>query len=91
MDSTELARLEAQVIGEAPMFEVFFTADRIENYRDILTFTGNQPFARYLTNSVIVLTLTLAGGMLFNSMAAFVLAWGRLPGRPSRFRIPPTR
>ena len=30
------AGIPARVSGEAPMFEVFFTGDKIENYRDIL-------------------------------------------------------
>ena len=30
------AGIPARVTGEAPMFEVFFTGDKIENYRDIL-------------------------------------------------------
>lgn len=71
-----------QILAEMGSFKAFWvTNPTLKNYGDILTFTGNQPFARYLANSVIVLVFTLAGGMLFNSMAAFVLAWGRLPGR----------
>lgn len=71
-----------QILAEMGSFKAFWvTNPTLQNYRDILTFSGNQPFARYLTNSVVILVVTLAGGMLFNSMAAFVLAWGRLPGR----------
>ncbi len=71
-----------QILAEMGSFKAFWvTNPTVQNYRDILTFSGNQPFARYLTNSVVILVLTLAGGMFFNSMAAFVLAWGRLPGR----------
>lgn len=71
-----------QILGEMGSFKAFWvTNPTLKNYGDILTFSGNQPFARYLLNSVIVLTFTLLGGMLFNSMAAFVLAWGRIPGR----------
>jgi len=71
-----------QILAEMGSFKAFWVDNpTLQNYRDILTFSGNQPFARYLLNSIIVLVCTLIGGMLFNSMAAFVLAWGRLPGR----------
>ena len=71
-----------QILAEMGSFKAFWVDNpTLQNYRDILTFSGNQPFGRYLTNSMIVLVFTLAGGMAFNSMAAFVLAWGRIPGR----------
>ena len=71
-----------QILAEMGSFKAFWVANpTLKNYQDILTFSGNQPFGRYLFNSVIVLAFTLIGGMLLNSMAAFVLAWGRLPGR----------
>jgi multiple sugar transport system permease protein len=71
-----------QILAEMGSFKAFWVNNpTLKNYADVLTFSGNQPFGRYLMNSVIVLTATLAGGMLFNSMAAFVLAWGRIPGR----------
>lgn len=71
-----------QILAEMGSFKAFWVTNPTpQNYLDILTFSGNQPFARYLVNSVIILIVTLAGGMLFNSMAAFVLAWGGLRGR----------
>ena len=71
-----------QILAEMGSFKAFWvTNPTLKNYGDILTFSGGQPFACYLLNSVIVLAFTLVGGMLFNSMAAFVLAWGRIPGR----------
>lgn len=71
-----------QILAEMGSFKAFWvTNPTLQNYSDILSFSGGQPFARYLANSIAILVLTLAGGMLFNSMAAFVLAWGRLPGR----------
>lgn len=71
-----------QIMAEMGSFKAFWvTNPTLQNYLDILTFSGNQPFARYLVNSVIILVATLAGGMLFNSMAAFVLAWGGIRGR----------
>lgn len=71
-----------QILAEMGSFKAFWvTNPTLQNYLDILTFSGNQPFARYLVNSVLILVLTLAGGMLFNSMAAFVLACGGIRGR----------
>jgi multiple sugar transport system permease protein len=71
-----------QILAEMGSFKAFWvTNPTLKNYGDILTFSGNLPFARYLVNSVVILAFTLVGGMLFNSMAAFVLAWGRIPGR----------
>jgi multiple sugar transport system permease protein len=71
-----------QILGEMGSFKAFWVTDpSLQNYRDILLFSGPLPFARYLMNSVIILAFTLIGGMLFNSMAAFILAWGRIPGR----------
>lgn len=71
-----------QIMAEMGSFKAFWVSNpTTQNYADILTFSGNQPFGRYLMNSVFILVATLAGGMLFNSMAAFVLAWGRLWGR----------
>ncbi len=71
-----------QILAEMGSFKAFWvTNPTVQNYLDILTFSGNQPFARYLLNSVFILVATLAGGMLFNSMAAFVLACGGIKGR----------
>ena len=71
-----------QILAEMGSFKAFWVNNpTLKYYTDVLSFSGNQPFGRSLMNSVIVLTVTLAGGMLFNSMAAFVLAWGRIPGR----------
>lgn len=71
-----------QILAEMGSFKAFWvTNPTLQNYLDILTFSGNQPFARYLVNSVFILVMTLVGGMLFNSMAAFVLAWGGIKGR----------
>jgi multiple sugar transport system permease protein len=51
------------------------------NYREIWGLSGALPFGRYLFNSVVILFVTVAGGLLVNSLAAFVLAWGRVRGR----------
>lgn len=49
-----------------------------EHYRQILT---AGPFARYFLNSTLVVTLVVAGNILFASMAAYAIA--RSPGRPA--------
>jgi multiple sugar transport system permease protein len=47
----------------------------LENYREILA-DPYQPFARYLLNTLIVVVGVVGIGVLVNSAAAFVLAWG---------------
>ena len=40
-----------QILAEMGSFKAFWVDNpTLQNYRDILTFSGNQPFARYLTN-----------------------------------------
>jgi len=71
-----------QILGDMGSFKAFWVSNpTLKNYTDVLAFSGPLPFARYLMNSVIVLAFTVVGGMVCNSMAAFVLAWGRMPGR----------
>ncbi len=71
-----------QILADMGSFRAFWVADpTLQNYREVATFDGPLPMARYLLNSVVILGLTVLGGILVNSMAAFVLAWGRLPGR----------
>ena len=70
------------ILAETGSFKAFWvTNPTLNSFGDILTFSGNQPFARCLGNSVIALAFTLLSGMLFISMAAFVIGWGRIPGR----------
>jgi len=71
-----------QILADMGSFKAFWVADpSLKNFADIITFSGPLPFGRYLMNSMIILAFTVTGGVFFNSMAAFVLAWGRLPGR----------
>lgn len=49
----------------------------LQNYIDIWT-DPQQPFPRYLLNTVVVTVSTLVLSITFNSMAAFVLAQGTL-------------
>jgi len=47
----------------------------LENYREILA-DPYQPFGRYLLNTLVVVLGIVGTGVLVNSAAAFVLAWG---------------
>jgi glutamate-1-semialdehyde 2,1-aminomutase len=40
------ARIPARVVGEPPMFEVFFTGGKVENYRDVLA-ADDKRLARF--------------------------------------------
>lgn len=50
------------------------------NFSEVLTLNGPLPFGRYVLNSLFILVMTVGFGVFINSAAAFVLAWGRLPG-----------
>ncbi|WP_265518219.1 carbohydrate ABC transporter permease [Nitratireductor luteus] len=52
----------------------------LQNYIEVWT-DPVHPFARYLANTALITFSTLALSILFNSMAAFVLAQGTLPIR----------
>jgi multiple sugar transport system permease protein len=52
----------------------------LQNYIDIWT-DPQQPFPRYLLNTVVITVSTLVLSIAFNSMAAFVLAQGTLSFR----------
>ncbi|WP_427024911.1 carbohydrate ABC transporter permease [Aureimonas ureilytica] len=71
-----------QILADMGSFRAFTVSDpSLQNYRDVATLDGPLPMGRYLLNSVLILAVTVVGGLFVNSMAAFVLAWGRLPGR----------
>ena len=71
-----------RIMADMGSFRAFWTPDpTLENFREILGLSGALPYGRYLLNSIVVTGLTVAGGLLVNSLAAFALAWGRLPGR----------
>ncbi|GLS23372.1 sn-glycerol-3-phosphate transport system permease protein UgpE [Labrys miyagiensis] len=71
-----------QILADMGSFRAFWVSDpSLQNYREVATFDGALPMGRYLVNSMIILAVTVCGGIFVNSMAAFVLAWGRLPGR----------
>lgn len=71
-----------QILNDMGSFRAFWVSNpTLQNYRDIWSFSGALPFGRYLINSLVILFATVVSGLAVNSMAAFVLAWGRLPGR----------
>ena len=71
-----------QILSDMGSFRAFWvSAPSLANYSEIATFSGAVPMARYLLNSIIILAITVSVGLVFNTMAAFVLARGRLPGR----------
>lgn len=70
------------ILADMGSMRAFWVDDpTLNNYREILSFDGALPFGRYLVNSVFILLTTVTGGLLLNSMAAFVLAWGQMRGR----------
>ncbi len=71
-----------QILADMGSFRAFWVSEpTLQNFRDMWVFSGALPFGRYLLNSLLILFITVLGGIFINSMAAFVLAWGRLPGR----------
>jgi multiple sugar transport system permease protein len=71
-----------QILADMGSLRAFTVASpTLNNYADVATLHGAMPFGRYLLNSLVILACTVVGGLALNSMAGFVLAWGRLPGR----------
>lgn len=71
-----------QILADMGSFRAFWVdAPSLANFSEIATFSGAVPMARYLLNSIIILATTVSVGLVLNSMAAFVLARGRVPGR----------
>lgn len=70
-----------QILQDMGSFRAFWVPNPTgKNFGEVLTFSGPLPFARYLVNSLFILAVTVGCGVFVNSAAAFVLAWGRLPG-----------
>jgi multiple sugar transport system permease protein len=71
-----------QILADMGSWRAFWVDQpSLNNYREIWGLSGALPFGRYLFNSVVILAVTVAAGLLVNSLAAYVLAWGRLRGR----------
>ncbi len=71
-----------QILADMGSLRAFWVSDpTLENYAAISGFSGPLAFGRYTVNSLIILFFTVSLGVLVNSMAGYVLAWGALPGR----------
>ena len=70
-----------QILQDMGSFRAFVVANpTLRNFAEVLTLDGPLPFGRYMLNSLFILAVTVGCGVFVNSAAAFVLAWGRLPG-----------
>ncbi len=71
-----------RILADMGSFRAFWVSDpTLSNYREVANFSGELAFGRYLLNSLIILVLTVGSGLIVNSMAGFVLAWGTLRGK----------
>ncbi len=70
-----------QILQDMGSFRAFTVPNpTLRNFGEVLTLDGPLPFGRYMLNSLLILAVTVGCGVFVNSAAAFVLAWGRLPG-----------
>ncbi|MCO6181062.1 hypothetical protein NHF53_23555 [Ciceribacter sp. RN22] len=71
-----------QILSDMGSSRAFWVdASTLNTFRDVGHFSGEFAFGRYLLNSLLILATTVVPGLIVNSMAGFVLASGRLPGR----------
>ncbi|OCP24851.1 MULTISPECIES: carbohydrate ABC transporter permease [unclassified Ensifer] len=71
-----------QILADMGSFRAFWVSDpTLANFAEVGNFSGELAFGRYLLNSLIILALTVGSGLIVNSMAGFVLAWGSVRGR----------
>ncbi|MCA1491376.1 carbohydrate ABC transporter permease [Ensifer sp. NBAIM29] len=71
-----------QILADMGSFRAFWVSDpTFSNFQEVGNFSGQLAFGRYLVNSLIILASTVGFGLIVNSMAGFVLAWGSLRGR----------
>ncbi|WP_431323022.1 carbohydrate ABC transporter permease [Rhizobium sp. YTU87027] len=71
-----------QILADMGSFRAFWVANpTLANFQEIAHFSGELAYGRYLANSLLILTVTVASGLVVNSMAGFVLAWGSLRGK----------
>ncbi len=77
-----------QILADMGSFRAFWVENpTLENYREIAGFSGPLAFSRFMLNSLIILAFTVGFGIVVNSMAGFVLAWGRIPGRAAMLAL----
>ncbi|EJC83827.1 ABC-type sugar transport system, permease component [Rhizobium leguminosarum bv. trifolii WSM2297] len=71
-----------QILADMGSFRAFWVSNpTLSNYAEVGHLSGELAFGRYLINSLIILVTTVCSGLIVNSMAAFVLAWGSFKGR----------
>ncbi|KQY73237.1 sugar ABC transporter permease [Ensifer sp. Root142] len=71
-----------QILADMGSFRAFWVSyPTLANFAEVGNFSGELAFGRYLLNSLIILALTVGSGLIVNSMAGFVLAWGSVRGR----------
>lgn len=71
-----------QILADMGSFRAFWVDNpTFNNFREVGNFAGELAFGRYLGNSLLILGSTVSLGLVVNSMAGFILAWGSLPGR----------
>ncbi|THK37791.1 carbohydrate ABC transporter permease [Ensifer sp. MPMI2T] len=71
-----------QILADMGSFRAFWVSNpTLSNFAEIGNLSGELAFGRYLVNSLIILASTVGAGLIVNSMAGFVLAWGSLRGR----------
>lgn len=71
-----------QILADMGSFRAFWVDNpTLNNFREVGNFAGELAFGRYLGNSLLILFSTVSLGLIINSMAGFILAWGSLPGR----------
>jgi multiple sugar transport system permease protein len=71
-----------RILADMGSFRAFWVSDpTLSNYREIAHFSGELAYGRYLFNSLVILVATVVSGLIINSMAGFVLAWGSVPGK----------
>lgn len=78
---------EQRILVEMGTWRAFVpTVISVQNYIDVWT-DPVHPFPRYLFNTTLITLTTLALSVVFNSMAAFVLAQGNISGRKAMIAL----
>jgi len=77
-----------QILADMGSFRAFWVSDpTLNNFNEVGHFSGELAFGRYLFNSLLILSITVCSGVIVNSMAGFVLAWGSVKGRATILSI----
>lgn len=71
-----------EILAQLGSWCAFWVADpSLNNFVEVGGFSGPMGFGRFVVNSLIILAGTVGIGLVVNSMAGFILAWGSVPGR----------